>query len=190
MRLLFERGYDRVTVDDIALAAGVGRSTFFRYFGTKAAVVWRGFDRSLRRLAQVLADQDPTVETMQAILEAIRQAVLAGTDDRGVWWERFVLLDSVPALRGEAASRWDNWIDTIASFIAERMGVSSRHPAPVAIATALQGVYLTTLRNWEGRPGDPEEMLARMLWALEIVATEMRGLLEWNGAAVPTTQDV
>ncbi|MCQ0020665.1 TetR family transcriptional regulator [Actinomadura madurae] len=40
LRLFAERGFEETTVDDIASAAGIGRRTFFRYYGSKNDVVW------------------------------------------------------------------------------------------------------------------------------------------------------
>jgi len=40
LRLIAERGYEAASVDDIAAAAHVSRSTFFNYFATKEATVF------------------------------------------------------------------------------------------------------------------------------------------------------
>jgi AcrR family transcriptional regulator len=183
LRLMLESGYDAVSVDDIAAAAGVSRSTFFRYCGSKTAIVWRDFDRALDMLSAALGEQSAEIGTLAAVRAAIAKSVRAAIDDRGAWWERFVLLDQVPALRGEAADRWDRWIGTVAAFVAGRMEVHPSHPVPVALAHAFQGIYLTTVRTWEGRPGDPENMLARMLLALETVGAELEGLLQLRDVA-------
>jgi AcrR family transcriptional regulator len=41
--LFGERGYDDVSMTDVADAAGVGRRTLFRHFPTKAELIWDGF---------------------------------------------------------------------------------------------------------------------------------------------------
>ncbi|UDY24995.1 TetR family transcriptional regulator [Nocardioides sp. Kera G14] len=176
MRLWLRDGYEAVSVDQIAAEMGISRSTVFRYFRTKAAIVWAGFDRALEQLSSSLA-ATAAEDTMAAIRAAVGQAVYAGTDDRGVWWERFVLFDSVPALRAEAADRWERWVTIVAAFVAGRMGVDSLHPYPMAIASAHQGVYIATLRTWEGRPGDPEQLLDRMTASMEAVGEALAGLL-------------
>src|SRR6478609_9627585 len=70
--LFIEHGFDNVTVDDIAVAAGIGRRTFFRYFPSKNDVVWGDFDALLGGMERWLAGVSDDV----ALLPAIRGAVV------------------------------------------------------------------------------------------------------------------
>ena len=49
MELVVERGYDRVTVQDIIDRADVGRSTFYAHFRDKEDLFLSGFDDELRQ---------------------------------------------------------------------------------------------------------------------------------------------
>jgi DNA-binding transcriptional MocR family regulator len=73
MLLFSEHGFDATTVDDIAAAAGIGRRTFFRYFGSKNDVVWGRFAEGLADLRASLAAAPDDV----ALDEALRQAIVA-----------------------------------------------------------------------------------------------------------------
>jgi AcrR family transcriptional regulator len=58
LQLVSQRGFDAVTVDDIAAAAGVSRRTFFNHFPTKAAALFDPHPDDADQLAQLLAGVD------------------------------------------------------------------------------------------------------------------------------------
>jgi AcrR family transcriptional regulator len=69
---LFEQhGYDAVTADEIARQADVSPRTFFRYFDTKADVVFGGFAALVEHLIEALGEQDGA----QSLHDAVRSAL-------------------------------------------------------------------------------------------------------------------
>src|SRR3546814_1556880 len=57
--LFVARGFDAVTVDDIAASAGISRRTFFRYFETKEDALLPADASRLQRLEQALRERPP-----------------------------------------------------------------------------------------------------------------------------------
>ena len=53
------RGFDAVSVDDVAQAAGIARRTLFRYYASKNAIPWGDFDAHLEHLRELLDEVDP-----------------------------------------------------------------------------------------------------------------------------------
>ena len=53
LELIKERGYDRVTVRDIAERADIGRSTFYSHYSDKAELLFDGFDRWVATLPEI-----------------------------------------------------------------------------------------------------------------------------------------
>jgi len=51
LALIQERGYDKITVGDITNRADVGRSTFYAHFTSKDDLLFSGFDKWVRSLA-------------------------------------------------------------------------------------------------------------------------------------------
>ena len=69
--LFGERGFERTTVDDIAERAGVGRTTFFRHFGSKEQVIFPDHDGLLEAIRTRLSTSRPATATV-AVSEAAR----------------------------------------------------------------------------------------------------------------------
>ncbi|NYF38206.1 TetR/AcrR family transcriptional regulator [Streptosporangium sandarakinum] len=72
MRLFTERGFDAVTVNEVAEAAGVVKATLFNYFPTKESLVLHVLDDDL---ARVVAERAPGRTPLRALREHYRGAV-------------------------------------------------------------------------------------------------------------------
>jgi AcrR family transcriptional regulator len=82
VRLIESNGYANTTVEQIAEAAEVSASTFFRYFSSKQSVLMA--DELDRAVVSVLASQPADVPTIQAFRRALEIAWAALTPDE---WE-------------------------------------------------------------------------------------------------------
>ena len=98
LRLFREQGYQATTVEQIAAAAEVSPSTFFRYFPTKEDVVLRD-DFDDRALA-AFERQPPSMTPLAALRAAIRETVATLTPEE---WDEFrqtaALSVTVPEVR-------------------------------------------------------------------------------------------
>ncbi|HEU4753536.1 MAG TPA: TetR/AcrR family transcriptional regulator [Armatimonadota bacterium] len=73
-RLLTRFGYRKMTVDDLAVEAGIGKGTVYLYFPSKQEVALCWVDRLIRRLVrcleQLAAEERPAPERLRAMLLA------------------------------------------------------------------------------------------------------------------------
>ncbi|MFE3204764.1 TetR family transcriptional regulator [Embleya sp. NPDC055664] len=167
LTLLAERGYDAVTVDEIAAAAGVSKRTFFRYFASKEDVIVRFFaDMGAAmhaRLAEAPPDEPPSVSLHAAVAAAL--APCAGHDDYAERALRVVrLILDTPALRARFLEQQAAWRDDLAAELARRQGLdadATLYPR-LAAGTALTA-FDTVLYRWSSGDGtaDPGELTAR-----------------------------
>src|SRR5579863_1395621 len=75
--LFLERGFDGVSVGDIAERAEVGRTTFFRHFGDKQEVVFANEQKLLDAITARQADGTPAPRNATEAVEQLRLVVLA-----------------------------------------------------------------------------------------------------------------
>ncbi|MQA08392.1 MAG: TetR family transcriptional regulator [Pseudonocardiaceae bacterium] len=77
--LFGERGFDHVTVTDIADRAEVGRSTFFRYFGDKQEVAFAGSGvlEEVMATADEIPVEAPIGDSLPKALNYVRAAVVS-----------------------------------------------------------------------------------------------------------------
>lgn len=74
IRLFEERGFDAVTVEEIASAASVSSRTFFRYFGSKEAVLFSDTDEILAVLRSAISSRprhEPPLDVLRHAVHAL-----------------------------------------------------------------------------------------------------------------------
>jgi mycofactocin system transcriptional regulator len=151
LRLFTEQGFEETPVDQIAAEAGVSARTFFRYFDTKADVLWHAFDTEVANLRAALADVPNDV----LLLDAIRQAVVAVNKytaaDVPELRDRINLIGTVPALQASAAPHYDAWEQAVIDYAAARLGQDSDSLLPLAIGRATLAVCRAAYEHWVGR---------------------------------------
>lgn len=159
LRLFREQGYGATTTSQIAAAAEVSESTFFRYFPAKEDVVfWDDFDPLI---FEAFRAQPPEVGAIRALRRAIHDVLdRASAAERTGLRERLELLLSVPPLRAALVDRIDGPMRLLAAALAERAGRRPEDPAVRAAAGALIGVGLSAMF---AAAEDPEADLIRLL---------------------------
>lgn len=109
---LFDRqGFAATSVDEIARTAGVSRSTFFRYFGSKEAILATDTDQSTEVFLAALAARPASESRMEAVENALVELTEAlRSDERReemLVHDRIIASDpSLTAARDAAAARW------------------------------------------------------------------------------------
>jgi AcrR family transcriptional regulator len=149
MTLFEQQGYASTTVEQIAEAAEVSPSTFFRYFPTKEAVVVT--DEWDPLIADTIRAQPPEVTTVDALLAGIRMVIQTATPaDVAAERRRQRLFQDVPELRVRYTQQLTDAIDLFAGVLAERAGLDAPDLAQRAVAGALIGVAMAVLKIESG----------------------------------------
>ena len=146
--LFAERGFDDVSVDDVARAAGISRRTLFRYYPTKNAIPWGDFDAHLG-LMRSLLHAEPYDAPMSV---ALRSALLAfnrfDETETARHRERMRVILETAALQAHSMTMYAGWRAVVADFVARRLGVKAADLLPQTIAWTMLGVAMSAYENW------------------------------------------
>jgi AcrR family transcriptional regulator len=71
MRLFTTQGFEQTTIDQITAEAGVSERAFFRYFATKASVLFTEFDDEVEQIRAALVQVPGDVPMIDAIRHAV-----------------------------------------------------------------------------------------------------------------------
>lgn len=151
LRLFGEQGFDSTTIDQISAGAGVSKRTFFRYFSSKASVLWSEFDTEVGTIRAALAAVPPEVPMMDAIRRAVVAANHYRAEDVPELRARMNLISSVPALQSSAATHYDAWERAISEFVADRIGQPAGSLYPLTVGRATLAACRAAYDRWSAR---------------------------------------
>lgn len=87
MELLWTKGYEATSLDDLCEVTGLSRSSFYATFGSKRKLLLRSVDRYVERrvpnLIETLARPVPVRDAFAALLEDFIDQIVAGSGRRG-----------------------------------------------------------------------------------------------------------
>jgi AcrR family transcriptional regulator len=173
LALFLERGFDAVTVEEIADRAVVSPSTLFRYFPTKEDLLVGDDARRLDALRDAFADRpegEPVLAAMRAALMALADAFQVDGPDMV---RRYSVIRETPSLTARILEQQSAREDTLAAAIAQRM-----QPEPTAdlrarvLAATGLALLRVAMREWinEDTEGELSELVAE---ALDLLAREL-----------------
>ena len=185
-RLFAERGFDRVTVAEIARAAEVSEKTVFNYFATKEDLVYWQLEAFEAQLLSAISEREPGESALAAFSRFVlvqrglivekdperRQELLAVTR---------VIAES-PALVVREQQIFGRFTESLAVLLAEETGAEPGDIAPRVAANAMMGVHRALVdfarrRILEGAkpPGLPREVRAQGERALALLEDGLGG---------------
>jgi len=151
LKLFAAQGYNTTTVEQIAQAAEVSPSTFFRYFQTKEAVVL--YDSLDPVILNIFKQQPKGISVIRALRNAMQQAFASVNPERlALEMQRFNLVRTVPELRMTMFDEMIRNIDMMAIMIAERTGHGYDDLAVRNLAGAIIGVGMAALLQAHKQP--------------------------------------
>ncbi len=148
-RLFAERGFDHVTVVEIAREADVAPATVFNYFPTKEDLFYSRLEAFEERLVEAIRDRGPGRSVLDAfaafLLDGRGVLALRGPDGDEDATARIRTLSRVitesPALLARERQVFDDYARALAALLAEETGAAPGDVTCRAVANALVGLH-------------------------------------------------
>jgi mycofactocin system transcriptional regulator len=141
-------GFSEVSVDDVALAAGIARRTLFRYYPSKNAIPWGDFDSHLSHFAALLDSADPQLPVGAALREALLDFNTFADSETARHRQRMRVILQTAELQAYSMTMYAGWREVVAGFVARRTNSAPGATVPQTVAWLMLGVALAAYEHW------------------------------------------
>ena len=161
MALFLDKGFEDTTVEDIAVAAGLSRRSYFRYFASKEDILREGLNEVGRSIATAVASRPDSESPWTALRRGFdslidRAETLPRTRNLGR------LLGESPAVAASHESKLEHWQGAIAQAIEGRLPAGSDEPSLAAASIAAAGLGCFTVAQAQWHRADNRTSLAAL----------------------------
>jgi AcrR family transcriptional regulator len=146
-RLSAARGFEAVTVGEIAALAGVSRRTFFRYYSSKEDVLLDGVDRLTDELLEAIARRPKRESPLVAVQRAMSLVVEGYAREPVLVSNVIVLMRDSTTLRRALLDRHSQLEGRLARLLAARLGISPKKDCTPALVASITRAVLDTVFN-------------------------------------------
>jgi AcrR family transcriptional regulator len=109
LKLSTKRGFDNVTVEDIAEACNISPRTFFRYFASKEDALFASNSTRREMVQAALRAQPPELSVFDALEAAVRTLVIEYEGEHDLLRKRHAIVVTSPSLQSRSAERSQSW---------------------------------------------------------------------------------
>ncbi|MFH8555494.1 TetR/AcrR family transcriptional regulator [Streptomyces celluloflavus] len=135
--LFVARGFDRVTIAEVAAAAEVSVNTLYNYFEAKEDLVLPPDEASPQRLADIVRARQPGESAARAVLGRLRDELRRHDRKVGLtagFGPVFAMMRAAPTLTARLEDLGQQMTDALAAVLAEETGAAPGDRTPCVIA--------------------------------------------------------
>jgi len=151
-RLFAERGFDAVTVAEVAAAADVSEKTVFNHFPTKEDLAFAGREEGIAQFVTAIAERAPgssVLDVFRAMTHTVLDVFVAGGDEDLLTVAR-IIRDS-RTLQERLTVGWESGAAAVTAAIAETSGAADDDLVPAIVARTLwwthRSIFLLALHG-------------------------------------------
>ncbi|MUL81465.1 MULTISPECIES: mycofactocin system transcriptional regulator [unclassified Mycolicibacterium] len=148
LALFATRGFDEVSVDDVAKAAGIARRTLFRYYASKSAIPWGDFDAHLQHLRELLTSLSTEISLAEALHDALLSFNTYDAQEMAQHRQRMRVILETAELQAYSMTMYAGWREVIAVYVAQRIGAAPEDLMPQTVGWLMLGVALSAYEHW------------------------------------------
>jgi AcrR family transcriptional regulator len=162
LALYHERGYEGVTVAEIARRADIAPRTFFGYFESKEDVFLGPGDDRLERLIRAIRTRERGMTILAAVQRELRPREHVKQEPSGPAGPGVAELLRQPAVQNRLRQRWNRWEDELATAIAAEVGAMAADPEPRVVAAVVTAAIRVAAESAGARSTRREEIARRV----------------------------
>ncbi len=165
-RLFAERGFDAVTVAEVAAAADVSEKTVFNHFPTKEDLAFAGREQGLMQLVAAIRERSPgtpVLDVFRALTATVIDVLVARGDEELLTAAK--IIRHSPRLQERLTAGWESGAGVVTTAIAETSGAADDDLVPGIVARTLwythRSIFLVALHGLLAEE-DREQLVARL----------------------------